>query len=177
MMINARAQKNTIEAVANAIRHAISPIDVASYEIARYCTGVIVNMANEMNIQVGYIISRATLSTDYKMSSTEYINGDGKKCELSSLTFGKKLEELDKIAEKVGVIAKPKGKLSILRNLPAHGVIAITDDGRAVLWDKYDINAAFDNDMEKILSEFINEAEILEQFCKEIIAKMDASLK
>lgn len=170
-----KSQKKRIETVAKIIKDGLSTKDIANHEVARYYTGVMINIANEMNIVVGNIISRASLDPDsYRLSGSKYKNKLGCIKDLSKIDFGVKLDMLDSIAKKMDVPNNEKEKISILRNLPAHAVIVMDEKGKALLWDKYDINEAPNNDIEKLLNDFLNEAQTLEEFCREIIRKMDA---
>lgn len=169
------SQRKRIETTAEIIRRNVSPSDDANYEAAKYYVGAIISITNEMNIMVGNVISRATLDPgNYRLSSSKYKDKQGRIKELSEVKLGAKLDMLDSIAKDMGVPNTAKNKISNLRNLPAHAVIVMNEEDKALLWDKYDINAAFDNDVEKCMYEFLDEAEELKEFCKKIIEKMDA---
>ncbi len=173
--MNVAVHRENLKSVAQAIRNSKLNAKNAEYEIARYYVGVMISMANEANVMVGHVISRGTLSTDFGVSSSRCIY-DGKEKALNEISFGKKLMILADIAKKIGVEKSLDNRLSVLRNLSAHAVIVESEDGKMLFWDEYDINAAFNNDIETKLDDFFDEIVALESYCKKIEERMDSTV-
>ena len=171
-----KTQRKQAKTVANALQSIIRPNDVAQYEIAKYYLGTIINMASEINLRVGQVISRATISTDYSLSSSKYKDENGKIKSLSDLSLGAKITMLCVIAKRLGMSEIAKPKLPNIRNLFAHSVIVTNEEGKALLFDRYDINGASNNEIEVLLNNFFDETEKLELFCKDIERKMDENI-